>query len=128
MFGRLYIPTGSVRPLTVSKRALQRIGEIELVWVLSQGKPERRYVRTGRTYEDRVEVLSGLNEGDTVIMVSPKEAKMQGQRDQARLYAHPLYAAQENVIPAKAGIHWLILMRRDSLFRGNDDAGSGILL
>ena len=73
MFGRLYIPTGSATALTVSRKAIQRVGEIELVWVLSDNRPERRYVRTGLIYDDRVEVLSGLNEGDKVVLVSSKE-------------------------------------------------------
>ncbi len=71
MFGRLYIPTGSITPLTVSRKAIERIGQLELAWVPSEdGKPERRYVRTGRIYGDRVEVLSGLHEGEKVVVIS----------------------------------------------------------
>jgi len=73
MFGRLYLPTGSVTALTVSQKAIQGVGEIQMVWVLSEDRPERRYVRTGLIYDDRVEVLSGLKEGDKVVLVSPKE-------------------------------------------------------
>ena len=69
MFGRLFIPTGSVTPLTVSSRAVESIGQIQQVWVLSEeGFPQRRYVRTGRIYVDRVEVLSGLQEGERVVV------------------------------------------------------------
>ena len=69
MFGRLYIPTGSVAALTVAQKAIQRVGGLELVWVVSgDEQPRRRYVRTGRIYEDRVEILSGLQEGDRVIV------------------------------------------------------------
>lgn len=69
MFGRLFIPTGSVTPLTVSSRAVESIGQIQQVWVLSEeGSPQRRYVRTGRIYDDRVEILSGLQEGERVIV------------------------------------------------------------
>lgn len=69
MFGRLFIPTGSATPLTVSSRAVESIGQIQQVWVLSeQDVPRRRYVRTGRAYGDRVEILSGLQEGEKVIV------------------------------------------------------------
>jgi RND family efflux transporter MFP subunit len=69
MFGRLFIPTGSVTPLTVSSEAVESIGQIQQVWVLSEeGVPQRRYVRTGRIYADRVEILSGLREGERVVV------------------------------------------------------------
>jgi len=69
MFGRLFIPTGSVTPLTGSSRAIESIGQIQQVWVLSEeGLPQRRYVRTGRVYADRVEILSGLREGEKVVV------------------------------------------------------------
>ena len=69
MFGRLFIPTGSATPLTVPSRAIESIGQIQQVWVLSEGDvPQRRYVRTGRTYADRVEILSGLQQGERVVV------------------------------------------------------------
>lgn len=69
MFGRLSIPTGTVTPLTVSARAIQKVGAVETVWVLEEAQsPVRRYVRTGRSYEDRVEILSGLSEGERVAV------------------------------------------------------------
>jgi len=72
MFGRLYIPTGWVAPLTVPRDAVQRFGQLEQVWVVTDpAAPARRYVRTGRSYEDRVEVLSGLDEGERVLVFAP---------------------------------------------------------
>lgn len=72
MFGRLYVPTGWVTPLTVPRDAVQRFGQLEQVWVTTgEGQPRRRYVRTGRAYEDRVEVLSGLDEGERVLVFAP---------------------------------------------------------
>ncbi len=69
MFGRLFIPTGSVTPLTIPSRAIETIGQIQQVWVVpKEGLPQRRYVRTGRVYGDRVEILSGLQEGENVIV------------------------------------------------------------
>jgi RND family efflux transporter MFP subunit len=72
MFGRLYIPTGWVMPLTVPRQAIQQIGQLQQVWVISEeGKTIKRYVRTGINYEDRVEVLSGLDEGERVLVFAP---------------------------------------------------------
>lgn len=70
MFGRIYVPVGSASVLTVPRTAIQRVGELDLVWVLSEQRPERRYVRTGYEYGDRIEVLSGLREGEKVILPS----------------------------------------------------------
>jgi multidrug efflux pump subunit AcrA (membrane-fusion protein) len=87
MFGRLFIPTGSVTPLTVSQKAIQKLGAVELVWVVfEQNRPERRYVRTGRLYEDRVEILSGLKEGERVVLVPPGEVE-EPPGDEARSHA-----------------------------------------
>ncbi len=77
MFGRLFIPTGSVTPLTIPSRAIETIGQIHEVWVLSEeGLPQRRYVRTGRVYGDRVEILSGLREGEGVIVPTDASEKL----------------------------------------------------
>ncbi len=69
MFGRLYIPTGSVDPLTIPRDAVQKMGQLELVWVLSGTDPQKRYIRTGRVYDKRIEVLSGLEEGEEVAVL-----------------------------------------------------------
>jgi RND family efflux transporter MFP subunit len=75
MFGRLYIPTGTVTPLTVPAGAIQRNGQLEQVWVISDsGEPSKRYVRTGETFEEHVEVLSGLDEGERVVVFTPSAA------------------------------------------------------
>lgn len=77
MFGRLSIPTGTVTPLTVPAGAVQKVGAVETVWVIGEGtSPERRYVRTGRIYEDRVEILSGLTEGERVAVPPPAQKEV----------------------------------------------------
>lgn len=93
MFGRIYLPVGSASVLTVPRAAIQRVGELDLVWVLSEQRPERRYVRTGYEYGDRVEVLSGLREGDKVILLSSPSAEgapspSQENRPQKQLMKH----------------------------------------
>ncbi len=74
MFGRIYLPAGSATLITVPRNALQRVGELDLVWVLSEKQPERRYVRTGLELGDRIEIRSGLREGEKVLLPSPGQA------------------------------------------------------
>jgi len=54
--------------LLIPLSAVQHIGQLEVVKVLVDGKPVMRHVRTGKTYEDQVEVLSGLHAGETVLI------------------------------------------------------------
>lgn len=68
MFGRVMIPVEPENVLTVSKSAVYRVGQLTLVDVVRDGQIERRNVRIGRTLEGRMEVLSGLNEGEVVAL------------------------------------------------------------
>ena len=67
MFGRLSIPVGEIQRVVVNDTAVQRVGQLELVDVVSDGDVlARRFVRTGRRFGDKIEILSGLNVGETV--------------------------------------------------------------
>lgn len=54
----LLIPVGAVR----------RIGQLEVVQVLSEGQLQTRHVRTAKVLGDRIEVISGLHAGETVMI------------------------------------------------------------
>ena len=67
MFGRLLLPVGSAKRIVMPSDAVQHVGQLDFVDVVnSHGMVERRYVRTGRRYGQRIEVLSGLNASDSV--------------------------------------------------------------
>ncbi len=69
MFGRVAVPLGTVERLFVPRAAVQQIGQLDLVEVIgSDGALSRRFVRVGSTYGDRVEILSGLDAGETVAL------------------------------------------------------------
>ena len=68
MFGRLVIPLDQERVLVIPRGAVRQIGQVELVDVIVDGRAVRRAVRTGRTFDGDVEVLSGLREGETVVV------------------------------------------------------------
>ncbi|MCW5662190.1 MAG: efflux RND transporter periplasmic adaptor subunit [Burkholderiaceae bacterium] len=64
--------------LLVPSRALKG----DAVWVLSDGRLHRREVRKGVVGSERVEILSGLAEGDTVVL-DPPEGVREDQRARA---------------------------------------------
>lgn len=59
---------GLQRSLMIPDSAVSRSGQIESVRLVRDGHVQLRHVRTGKRFEDRVEVLSGLQEGDTILM------------------------------------------------------------
>jgi len=71
MYGRLRLPLEPQQRLEIPLSAVQQVGQVSLVQVVVDGRPQRRAVRLGHVANGRVEVLAGLSEGDRVA-VSPK--------------------------------------------------------
>jgi RND family efflux transporter MFP subunit len=63
---------GSHPQLLVPAAAVSRSGQLESVRLLVKGRPMLRHVRTGKAVDGRVEVLSGLKEGDQVVLERTK--------------------------------------------------------
>ena len=59
---------GQRSALLVPAAAVSRSGQLESVLLLEQGVPKLRHVRTGKAYGEQVEVLSGLRQGDVVLL------------------------------------------------------------
>lgn len=72
MFGRIYIPLADEQVLVIPSKAVRKAGQLEMVDVAENGSAVRRSVRTGRTFGDDVEVLSGLKEGENVVVPEDK--------------------------------------------------------
>ncbi len=68
MFGRLLVPVGKISMVWVPENALERVGQLEMVRVKSDEDWPRIYVTTGRSFDSRVEVLSGLEGGEVVAL------------------------------------------------------------
>ena len=69
--------------MSVPQSALVEHGELQGVYaVSSQGVGEYRLVKTGKSWGDRVEILSGLNAGDRVVVT-----QVEGLRDGVRVEA-----------------------------------------
>ncbi|MCH5376444.1 MAG: efflux RND transporter periplasmic adaptor subunit, partial [Planctomycetes bacterium] len=71
MFGRLLIPGGVRRHLCLPTAAIQTLGQLQFVEVVQPNDRtlERHFITTGRLGDpDHVEVLSGLEAGDRVVL------------------------------------------------------------
>ena len=64
-------PVGSLTEILVPQSAISRFGQIQRVYVTGKGKAHLRIVRTGETHDDKVQILSGLADGDEVIVNPP---------------------------------------------------------
>ncbi len=69
VYGTLTFATVSSKVIAVPADAVQSYGQLEIVKVLRNGRIDARYVRTGKQLPDnRVEVLSGLEPGESVVV------------------------------------------------------------
>jgi RND family efflux transporter MFP subunit len=74
MFGRLLIPLDEEAVVVVPQAAIHNVGQLELVDVVEDGQLRRRAVRTGRSVGDDREILSGLREGERVLVSTAEGA------------------------------------------------------
>ena len=68
LLGRLQLPEGQREALLVPALAIEHIGQVERVQLVRDGRLESVTVRTGKTHGHLVEVLSGLSEGEQVLV------------------------------------------------------------
>lgn len=76
-FGRVQVPVDSTETPMIPASALTVNGQMELVKVVSEGRAVLRIVKSGKHSGDKVEIISGLDAGDALIIEG--EAK-DGQR------------------------------------------------
>jgi multidrug efflux system membrane fusion protein len=69
LYGRARFAVGHRAALLLPRAAVAQRGQLERVFVVDQGNVARmRLVTTGKTYGDRVEILSGLDPGERVVV------------------------------------------------------------
>ena len=68
MFGRVIVPLGEIKVVTVPRNAITKVGQLDTVIVKTADTWKRVLVKTGRNWADRVEVLSGLTGYETVAV------------------------------------------------------------
>ncbi len=67
--------TRQQQTVEVPKSALRRDGEQDVVFVVTEGKAERRAVRVAGTEGEKVKLTSGVTEGEKVVIEGPAELK-----------------------------------------------------
>ena len=69
MFGRLQLDKGVSRTIVLPSSAVVERGELTSVFVVGQDRVARlRWVRVGRRFNQQTEILSGINEGERVLI------------------------------------------------------------
>jgi RND family efflux transporter MFP subunit len=67
-FGRAAVPLGELATLRVPAGALVVRGQMEMVFVVANGKARMRLVKTGKRFGPEIEILAGLRVGDAVVI------------------------------------------------------------
>jgi membrane fusion protein (multidrug efflux system) len=68
MFARLSLPLDSTPGILIPRRAVQQIGQLTMVEVLSESRTQRRQVNLGRQIGQQVEILAGLQPGEKILL------------------------------------------------------------
>ncbi|HNQ89650.1 MAG TPA: efflux RND transporter periplasmic adaptor subunit [Verrucomicrobiota bacterium] len=67
-FGRVSVPLADARMVRVPSGAVVVRGQMEMVFVASEGKAQLRLIKTGRRLGGEWEVVSGLSEAEDVVV------------------------------------------------------------
>ncbi len=66
-FGRLFVDDAARDTILVPASAVYRSGQLEMVQVVENGRAISRLVKSGAAVGDKVEILSGLKDGEQVL-------------------------------------------------------------
>lgn len=66
-FGRVAMPVGETSALRVPVAAVVQRGQMEMVFIVSDGKAQLRLVKTGKRIGNEVELVSGVEAGEKVV-------------------------------------------------------------
>ena len=66
-FGRLWVAAEPRETISVPTAAVRQLGQLAFVQVVQDDRAVRRLVKTGPTRDGRVEILSGLRAGETIL-------------------------------------------------------------
>ena len=66
-FGRLAVPVAEVNAIRVPASAVTVRGQMEIAFVVVNGKAQMRLVKSGKHLEAETEVVSGLNPGEQIV-------------------------------------------------------------
>jgi membrane fusion protein, multidrug efflux system len=77
-FGRLLVPTADRAALRVPASAVVQRGQLEFVFVVHQNHAQLRLVKTGKRSNHEIEIVSGIQPGETIVVTNP-ESLQDGQ-------------------------------------------------
>jgi RND family efflux transporter MFP subunit len=67
-FGRAAVPMGELSALRVPVTAVVPRGQMELVFIVTNGRAQLRLVKTGKRVDAEVEIVSGVEAGEQVVV------------------------------------------------------------
>lgn len=70
-FGRVEIPVSETNVLRAPASAVVQRGQMELVFVVRDGRARLRLVKTGKRFGNEIELLSGVSAGEEVVTENP---------------------------------------------------------
>lgn len=72
LYGKARFISGQRQTLAIPQKAVTQLGQLISVFVVDQsGVARRRLIKTGKSYGDRIEVLSGLTDGEQIVAEVP---------------------------------------------------------
>jgi RND family efflux transporter MFP subunit len=87
-FARLAVPVGENRSLLVPASAIVQRGQLEIVFTVINERARLHLVRTGKRFADQIEILSGVEAGETIVVRGASQLH-DGQRVTAAAGAAP---------------------------------------
>lgn len=66
-FARLIVPVGESSSVRVPATAVVQRGQLEIVFVVANGRAQLRLVKTGKRFGSEIEIVSGLDGGESVV-------------------------------------------------------------
>ena len=67
-FARLLVPVGETTSMRVPFSSVVQRGQMEIVFAVENQRARLHLVKTGRQLKDEIEILSGLDAGDSVVV------------------------------------------------------------
>jgi hypothetical protein len=84
LFGRTSFPRGQREAIAIPKSAVLNRGQLQAVYVVGGDQlANLRFVTLGVTSGDQVEVLSGLQNGDRIVL-QPGDRELSGKQVEAQ--------------------------------------------
>jgi multidrug efflux pump subunit AcrA (membrane-fusion protein) len=67
-YARVSWPAGSTESLWIPESALEKVGQIERVFVVENEHLHLRIIKSGKNEDGWIQVLAGLNGGEQVVL------------------------------------------------------------